>query len=109
MSLVLAGRRRVCVLVLFSERLRNDFAAVRRGLSLVGHALDAGFAMDAGTAERRSARVVLSARVHRRWGRSLFGLSFFVIALEPPAPGAAQGMSGVSMGTQSGDGERNDP
>lgn len=97
MSLVLAGRRRICVLVLFRERTRDGFAAVGRRLARVERALDAGFGMPLGTAEHCDARVVLSARVHRRWGRSVFGLSLFVVALdplEPPVSAAARDGAG---------------
>ena len=83
MSLVLAGRRRVCVLVLFRERTSDGFAAAGRRLSRVGRSLDAGFAAGSGDAEPCDARVVLSARFHRRWGGSVFGLSLLVVALKP--------------------------
>lgn len=93
MSLVLAGRRRVCVLVFFHERPGEGLATVRLPLSQVERALDGGFSVDVGTTERRDARLVLSARLHRRWGRSVFGLSFFVVALdatEPRVPATAR-------------------
>jgi hypothetical protein len=89
MSLVLSAHRRVYVLLLFHERLRSDSAPVARPLP---RALHAALATELKTAEHGEARLVVSARMHRRWGRSLFGLSFFVLVLgeagEPSASAA---------------------
>jgi hypothetical protein len=43
--------------------------------------MDAGLAAGLKPAEDGEARLVVSARMHRRWGGSVFGLSFFVLAL----------------------------
>jgi hypothetical protein len=89
MSLVLSGPRRVYVLLLFHERLRSGFAPVPGPRP---QARDAAGATELKTAEHGEPQLVVSARIHRRWGRSLFGLSFFVLALgeasEPSASAA---------------------
>lgn len=89
MSLVLSGPRRVYVLLLFHERLRSGFAPVPRP---VPQARDAARATELTTAEHGEPQLVVSTRVHRRWGRSLFGLSFFVLTFgaagAPPASAA---------------------
>lgn len=81
MSLVLSGRRRIYVLLFFRERLRGGFAPRGTPLPRVECGLDAaGLGTVRRTAEDGDARLVVSARVHRQWGRSLFGLSFFILA-----------------------------
>jgi hypothetical protein len=80
MSLVLAGRRRIYVLLLFHERLHHP--SVRPPLVQLQRALDPDLAAGVKSAEHGTARLAVSARMQRRWGRSLFGLSFFVLALD---------------------------
>jgi hypothetical protein len=89
MLLMLSGRRRLYVLLFFHERLRGGFAPVGTPPPRVERGLDAGLGAVGRTAEHRDARLVVSARVHRRWGRSLFGLSFFVLAFEAGEPSAS--------------------
>lgn len=81
MSLVLSSRRRVYVLLLFCERLSRTRSAA--ALAPVQRALDTGFASGVPAVQHGHARLAISARVQRQWGRSLFGLSFFVLAVEP--------------------------
>jgi hypothetical protein len=83
MSLVLAGRRRTYVLVLFRERVQEPGAALpslRRLDNAIGAGMMAG--TPSGLAAPTGARLIVSARVHRRWRRSLIGLSLFVLSTE---------------------------
>jgi hypothetical protein len=82
-SLVLTGSRRVYVLLLFRERVGLAGAAVqslRRGDAALGSGLPA--VARSSRVESPRGRLVASARIHRRWRRSLIGLSFFVLAME---------------------------
>ena len=74
MSVVVSGPRRIYVLLLFRERLSDG--ARSSGVDLVAGGRAVG---------RPPARLALSARLQRRLGRSLFGLSFFVLALDEAA------------------------
>jgi hypothetical protein len=81
MSLVLSSRRRICVLFLYRARLHETPPAP--ALAPVQRALDTGFAPGVPSAQHSRTRLALCARVQRQWGRSLLGLSFFVLAVEP--------------------------
>jgi hypothetical protein len=83
MSLVLTGPRRIYVLVLFRGRAGAAGAAVPSLRRLEG-ALGGGPPASGRCAppEGPRGRLVASARIHRRWRRSVIGLSFFVLAME---------------------------
>jgi hypothetical protein len=80
MSLVVAGRRRVYVLLLFRERLGAYRVPLQRSRR-IGWALGAS-ATGRPQPESDAARVLLAARIHRRWSHHLLGLSFFVLAFD---------------------------
>jgi hypothetical protein len=82
MSLVLAGPRRSYVLLLFRERATGAHATVPQPPRRIEHAMTRASAV-CGT------RIVCSAHVRRCWGRSVVGLSAFVLASDAPEPSAA--------------------
>lgn len=85
MSLVLAGRRRIYMLLLFREELMARISGPQ-ALRRTARALSADYPRGAGAAEGRGARLLISARIHRRWGHYVFGLSFFVLTYDGSEP-----------------------
>jgi hypothetical protein len=88
MSVVVSGRRRIYVLLLFRERLHGGrvaraLAPVQRVFESNPKARDAGFG--ASGSPPFDGRLAVSARLQRRWGRSVFGLSLFVVVLDDEA------------------------
>jgi hypothetical protein len=67
-------------LLLFCERASGTRTVA--ALAPVQRALDTGFTPSAPAVQPGHARLAISARVQRQWGRTLFGLSFFVLAVE---------------------------
>lgn len=83
MSLVLSGPRRTYVLLLFRERVGNAGATpgpLGRLESALG--IDVSGERRTEVANTARARLVVSTRMRRRWGRSVVGLSLFVLAAE---------------------------
>lgn len=88
MSLLVSSRRRIYVLLLFRERLTAVASNWGQSLAQIEGALGAALGPSRQDAKPPGARLAVSARVHRRWGGSIFGFAFFVIALEGAGVGS---------------------
>jgi hypothetical protein len=94
MSVVLAGRRWIYVLLLFRERVSTGGSSAR-ALRPIVQALSTDSSAGAGTAGDERVRVRLSARIHRRWGQHLLGLSLFVLTFDGTQPSVSASRHGA--------------